>query len=118
MRFTLSGVLTFVVLSLSLPVSAAQITVHTKEYNEDGEDIIKSGKLYLVDCEWQWKQERVHAKRRGAAGLSLAPMAHHDLGRFLVFFLLPSQWPVRSASARAEQCKCAQKRQARSIRVF
>jgi hypothetical protein len=28
---------------------AAQITVHTKEYNEDGEDIIKTGKLYLVD---------------------------------------------------------------------
>lgn len=51
MCFTLSGVLTFVVLALSLPVPAAQITVHTKEYNEDGEDIIKSGKLYLVDCE-------------------------------------------------------------------
>lgn len=26
------------------------IVVHTKEYNEDGEDIIKTGKLYLVDC--------------------------------------------------------------------
>jgi kinesin family protein 11 len=25
------------------------ITVHTKEYNEDGEDVIKTGKLYLVD---------------------------------------------------------------------
>lgn len=27
------------------------IVVHTKEYNEDGEDIIKTGKLYLVDCQ-------------------------------------------------------------------
>lgn len=52
------------------------VTVHMKEYSEDGEDIIKSGRLHLVDLAGSVRHRPAHSQLFACVALSYCSPSH------------------------------------------